>query len=91
MTQPTDDGTPRAITPLEPPGVHLMTPELLHLDATELHKRLTELRDWHAECAAYYGRWIGLVRRREAASAGEVQAANALGVSRATVRKATAK
>lgn len=83
------DGTPSA-TPAAPtvPGVHLMTPDLLHLDPAELHKRLVELRDQHRAHAAYYGRWIGLVRRR-AAQAGEVQAAKALGVSRATVRKAT--
>lgn len=89
-TLDTNAGTPRASIPLEPPGVHLMTPDLLDLDDVALHARLVELRDWHAEHRAWYSRWITTVRQRQCSRAGQEQAARVLGISRATARKSTA-
>lgn len=85
-----NDGTPRANALPAPSGDRLMTPDLTRLDDVTLHKRLVELRDWHARHASWYGRWITVVRRRVVKVSGEEQAARILGTSRATVRKATA-
>lgn len=83
------NGTPRANTLPDPAAADLMTPELLHLNDITLHARLVELRDWHARHSAWYGRWIATVRQRVRRRDGEEQAAAALGISRATIRKTT--
>lgn len=92
MTAGHNPGPPGATAAAGPgPAARLMTPELLALDDTTLHRRLTDLRAQAMADAEFYGRWLATVRRRQAGKAGQEAAAKALGVSRATVRRAGKK
>lgn len=86
-----DMDTPRDQTRAPRVAAEIMTRELLALDDEALHAKLIELRDHHQTRVDGYNRWIAAVRRRQASQTSERQAAEALGVSKTTIAKATSR
>ncbi len=90
MIEQTGTPTPATAVP-PPPGLDLITPELMAMSDEEMHAAVAQLRDSHQAYVDFYTKWLNVIRARVAAGRSESAAAKAIGVSRATVRKAAAK
>lgn len=90
MTQPPGTRVP-TINGTGVPLTDIPTGELLALDDTALHARLTEIRDAHQSYVDFINKWLTVIRTRALEGQSQEGAAKELKVSRGTVRKAAAK